>query len=171
MWTENLEKLTACLNAVHTAEGVAEGVQGARFSVFVRREVLFHFLDNPGQFFGDSVSVLLFTAAALQVFALRLVFLAPALPTVFPRGQGPPQALRGSPPGARRSSAGHAQVFASVHLPLGARTCCCFFPVCPQRQEFTLPPAPALALEERSRFPHNVDAPRTEVRPGWRGGK
>lgn len=49
------------LNAVHTAEGVAEGVQGARFRVFVPREVLFHFLDNPGQFFGDSVSVLLFT--------------------------------------------------------------------------------------------------------------
>lgn len=45
----------------HTAEGVAEGGQGARFVVSVRREVLFHFLDNHGQFFRDSVSVLLFT--------------------------------------------------------------------------------------------------------------
>lgn len=129
MGTASLEKLTACLYAVHTAEGIAEGIQGARFTVSPRREVFFHFSDNHDQFFRNSVPVLLFAVAALQVFAWKLVFLAPPFIRVFPRGLGAGAAgpgsckvirglgaagsgsckvIRFSPPGVRRLTAGHS---------------------------------------------------------------
>lgn len=49
------------LDALHAAQGVVEGVEGARFTASLRWEVLFHFLDNHYQLFRHSVSVSLFT--------------------------------------------------------------------------------------------------------------
>lgn len=97
--------------------------------------------------------------AALQVFALKLGFLAPPLPRVSPQGlgaagPGSPKALRCRPPGARRFTAGHVWVFASVHLPLGGpNPWPASFPVWNQRQKCTAHSGPCARTGENAPRP------------------